>query len=76
MDNYYIRIKTEETGKRIKNLMIENGYTVNDVQRIMGFEYPQAVYSWLAGKSLPSVDHLVVLAKVLDVTIDDILVTV
>jgi hypothetical protein len=40
----------------------------------MGFENPQAVYKWLNGKSLPNVDNLVILSRVLHTSIEDILV--
>ena len=38
-------VDLKATGKSIKSLRIENGYTVRDIQNIFGFEYPQAVYS-------------------------------
>lgn len=60
---------------QIKRLIKKNGYTVKDVQNVMGFENPQAVYKWLSGKSLPSVDNLVILSRFLHTTIEDILVT-
>ena len=33
------------------------------------------MYNWFAGKNMPTLDNLVVLAKVLDVAMDDIVVT-
>ena len=40
----------------------------------MGFETPQAVYKWLSGKSLPSLDNFVILSRLLNTSIEDILV--
>lgn len=74
MKPVYLSIQTKETGNRIKKLLNQRGYTVKDVQEVFGFEYPQAVYKWLSGKSLPSVDNLVILSKILNTSIDDILV--
>lgn len=74
MDPMYMLIKSKETGDRIRQLITENGYTVRDVQEVMGFENPQAVYKWLSGKSLPSLDNLLILSKLLDRTIEEILV--
>ena len=54
----YLSIRQEATGKRIKELLRDNGYSVKDIQEVMGFENPQAVYKWLSGKSLPSLDNL------------------
>lgn len=64
----------EATGKRIKELLRDNGYSVKDIQEVMGFENPQAVYKWLSGKSLPSLDNLLILSKLLHTSIEDILV--
>lgn len=40
----------------------------------MGFENPQAVYKWLAGRSLPSIDNFIILSRLLHTNIEDILV--
>ena len=40
----YLQVLQKETGRQIKKLLVENGYTVKDVQNAMGFENPQAVY--------------------------------
>ena len=36
---------------------------------------PQTIYGWFSGKKLPSIDHLVELAGLLDVCISDLIVT-
>ena len=74
MKPMYLSILLEETGKRIKQLISENGFTVRDVQSAMGFENPQAIYKWLSGKSLPSLDNIVILSRLLNTSIDNILV--
>ena len=38
---------------------------------IFGFATPQAIYKWQQGAALPSIDNLVVLAAVLQVSLDD-----
>ena len=74
MKPLYVSIEQEKTGKRIAALMLQKGYTVRDIQEAMGFANPQAVYKWLAGKSLPSIDNLVILSMVLHTSIENILV--
>ena len=37
MEPMYLSIQQKETGKQIKKLLMENGYTVKDVQNAMGF---------------------------------------
>lgn len=70
----YLSIQQKETGKQIKKLLMENGYTVKDVQNAMGFENPQAIYKWISGRSLPSLDNFVILSRLLHTSIEDILV--
>ena len=50
------------------------GLSVREIQNIFGFMTPQAIYKWQHGTAMPTIDNLVVLAAVLDVTIDEILV--
>lgn len=74
MQPIYLSIQPEETGKRIKQLLAEQGYTIRDIQGAFGFENPQAIYKWISGKSLPSIDNFVILSKLLHTSIDNILV--
>lgn len=74
MKPMYMSIQQKETGRNIKNLISENGYTVRDVQDAMGFENPQAVYKWISGRSLPSLDNLIILSRLLHTSMEDILV--
>ena len=74
MKPMYLSIHPEKTGKRIKQLLKENGYTVKDVQGAMGFANPQAIYKWLSGRSLPSLDNLIILSRILNTSMEDILV--
>lgn len=62
------------TGKNIVKLREKAGLTVKDIQDIFGFATPQAIYKWQHGTSMPTIDNLVVLAKVFEVTVDNILV--
>ena len=58
MEPIYLSIQPVETGKRIKQLLSEQNYTIREIQGAFGFENPQAIYKWIAGKSLPSLDNL------------------
>lgn len=64
------------TGKNIRDLRKAKGLSVADLQEYFGFEAPQAIYKWQAGKSLPSTDNLFALSHLLGVPIDEILVPV
>ena len=74
MEPVYLSIQQKATGNRIRELLRENGYTVKDIQEVMGFENPQAVYKWISGRSLPSLDNFVILSRILHTNIEDILV--
>ena len=62
------------TGRNIVKLRQNAGLSVKDLQDIFGFAPPNAIYKWQKGNSLPTVDNLVVLAKIFKCSIDDILV--
>ena len=68
-------IDAEATARRIDSRRLENNLTVRDLQNVFGFSSPQAVYGWIRGKSVPFIDNLVVLASVLNTTIDDLIIT-
>ena len=63
------------TGAKIKTAMKDKGLTVRELQIIMDFPYVQTIYNWFAGKNMPTIDNLVVLAKILAVPMDDLVVT-
>lgn len=62
------------TGRNIMRLRENAGLTVKDIQDIFGFATPQAIYKWQHGTAMPTIDNLVVLAAIFDVTVDQILV--
>ena len=64
-----------QTGANIVNLRKAAGLSVQDLQKVFGFNSPQAIYKWQNGAALPTVDNLIVLAALFNVLIDDILVT-
>lgn len=74
MEPVYVSIEPEATGERIKTLLDLHGYKVKDIQHAMGFENPQAIYKWISGKSLPSLDNLLILSRILHTRMEDILV--
>ena len=62
------------TGNRIRDLRDRRGLTNADIQAAFGFGTPQAIFKWMRGDSMPTVDNLVILADLFGVTVDDILV--
>jgi transcriptional regulator with XRE-family HTH domain len=62
------------TGRSIELHRRAAHLSVKDIQTYFGFEYPQAVYKWQRGETLPSVDNLLALARLLKVSMEDLLV--
>ncbi len=70
----YPTINLQKTGDNITRLMKKNSLKTSKLQKIFGFENPQAIYKWRRGECLPSIDNLVILAEVFHVTIDKIII--
>ena len=68
------RIDMVKTGANITALRKKNNITVRDLQNAMGFNTPQAIFKWQRGDTLPTLDNLVILSAMFNVTINDILV--
>ena len=67
-------INTVATGENINRMRMEAGFTVKEMQEVFGFTTPQAIYKWIHGTAMPTIDNLVILAAVLGVTMDEIIV--
>ena len=63
MEKQFPTIDKVKTGKQIRHLMDSLGLTVMDVQKYMGLATQQAVYHWLNGRSLPSIDNVYALSE-------------
>lgn len=72
--NVFPTVNLKATGANIVRLRKARGLSVKDLQAYFGFEQPQAIYKWQWGESLPSVDNLFALSKILNTPIDSILV--
>lgn len=75
MQKAYPVIDLAATGRNILSLRQKKGLTVRDMQKWFNFEEPRAIYKWQSGQSLPSVDNLYALSVLLDIPIEEILIT-
>ena len=62
------------TGRRIECMRRAARLSVRDLQDVFGFNTPQAIYKWQRGESLPTLDNMTVLARLLCVSIEDLIV--
>ena len=70
-------IDVEATSIRIGEMIKEKGLTARQIQRQLDLDTIQAVYKWIKPQynSIPSIDNLVKLSKLLGCHLEDILVT-
>lgn len=61
------------TGQNINALRIKANMSVKDMQQVFGFTTPQAIYKWIHGMNLPTIDNMVILAEMFNVTVDEII---
>lgn len=69
----FIGIDTEATGERIHALMKQKGLTIREVADAVSIS-SQSVWKWCKGQTVPSLDNMVILSKILETGIDDIVV--
>ena len=69
----YKKIDCVQTGKNLTELMALHDVDVKQLANTLGVSN-QAVYKWLNGKALPSLDNLFQIGHILNVSMDDIVV--
>lgn len=67
-------IDVKATGVNIKSIIKAKGFRIADVQARCGFNTPQAIFKWMRGDTIPTIDNLVILADMFDTSIDKIIV--
>lgn len=65
-------INKKETGVNLRRIMDMRGVKPKDIQEYLGFGCVQSVYRWLDGVSMPTVDNLYAISKMLQVPMDSI----
>jgi len=70
----YPVIYMEETGKNLREIMKQEEVKPTLVARITGLSL-QAIYDWLGGKKMPNLDNLMLLSRVLNRPVEELIVT-
>jgi transcriptional regulator with XRE-family HTH domain len=68
-----IILNRDKTGDKLKGLIHSSDYTYNDIADILNLSTTRVIYDWINGFKLPKIEHLVILANLLHVKIEDIL---
>ena len=74
MEKINIAVNMKATGKRISSLRKEKHIKVREITEALGLESEQAIYKWMRGESLPTVENLLRMSILLDCGIEDIIV--
>ena len=69
----YPGLDLKQSGTILRYQIRRSGYSVRDIQNYLVLSCPQPVYRWFQGKTLPSVDHLYALSRLLGVHMEDLL---
>ena len=69
-----VRVNMIETGNNISRLRKMKGISIKEIQEAMGFNTPQAIFKWQRGETMPSLDNLLVLSELFEVSVDEILI--
>ena len=70
----YPTINIEKTGRKIENYMRLRHLNVKDIQKALNLTTVQAVYHWINGRCLPSLENLYALSSLFEVSMDELIV--
>ena len=71
----YPVIDPVKTGKNIRKMIRDNGMTMVNAAGKLGLADKSTLYKWIRGDALPGIDNMLALSILLNVSINDILVT-
>jgi transcriptional regulator with XRE-family HTH domain len=70
-----ISVNNAATGRKIRDMCIENNMTLNQLSELLGFTCQQAIYNWMEGKSSPSLKNLVKIKTIFKCDLNDLVQT-
>lgn len=62
------------TGERINTFRKNRGFSVASLREYFGLSTTNAIYKWLKGETLPTVDNFLALSVLLEVPMNDLIV--
>ena len=65
-------LNVKKTGNNIRKIIYDSGIDIKDIQVACGFTSRNAIYKWMHGTSVPSVDNLLILSCICNTSMDDI----
>ena len=67
-------IDPEKTGKNISRLCKDKGLSATELATRLNLSDSRVVFYWFAGRNLPTIDNLYMLADILQTPMDEIIV--
>ena len=67
-------IDVQKTGKHLRELCGQHHISVSELQKLLHLKCPQSIYRWFKGETLPTVDHLVVLAYRMKLPVEELII--
>ena len=62
------------TGEHLNALRVANGFSVSSIKEYLGLNTTYAIYKWMHGETMPSVDNLLALSVLFGTSINDLLI--
>lgn len=72
--NTFTSLDAVQTGRKIQGAIKRSGYSIRELQGMLNLSCPQPIYRWIRGSTLPSIDNLYMLSRILGVPMDELLV--
>ena len=69
----YCKVDPIRTGEQIRKYIYVSHIEIKDLAKTMSVSR-QSVYKWIKGESLPSLDNMVLLCSILDVSLDSVII--
>ena len=66
-------LNSEKTGELLKETRLSAGISIEEIRKITGVSRT-AIYKWETGTTVPSIDNLLILSRIFDKTIEELLV--
>ncbi len=66
-------LNMDKIGRKLKEMISCSKYTYEDIAEVLNLASPRVIYDWVNGIKLPSVSNLVVISRLFNVHLEDIL---
>ena len=60
------------SGQVLNHMIRKSGYTISEIQKELQLSCPQPIYRWINGQTMPSIDNLYKLSRLLNVHMEDL----